>query len=126
MVIRPLAPVSQPELANLERTQLDDSAPCVPPPPGTVVVRAGAEVLKGRWEHRRPRKTQACNGLLAASAHVPLIEASSKPRVGKGRTTHNENVAKIGIQVGVNNRGQLFHLLMVTNSCKRHKSLKDG
>lgn len=118
--------MSQPELANRERTQLDDSAPRVPPPPGTVVVRAREEVLKGRWEHWRPHKIQACNRLLAASAHVPLIEASSKPRVGKGRTTHNENVAKVGIQVGVNNRGHLFRLLMVTNSCKRHKNLKDG
>lgn len=99
MVIYPLTPVSQPELATLEKTQLDDSAPYVShPPPGTFVVMARIEVLKGRWEHLRPLKTQACNWLNAASAHKPLIEASPKPRVGKVHTTHNENMAKIGIQ----------------------------
>lgn len=127
MVIDPRAPVSQPELANLKKTQLDDSAPCVShPPPGAFAVTARIEVLKGRWECLRPLKTQACNWFIAASAHVPLIEASPKPRVGKVCTTHSENMAKIGIQQGVNNWGQLFNPSKITTLPKDTRVLNNG
>ena len=80
--------------------------------------QARIEVLKGRWEHLRALKTQACNWLIAASAHVPLIKASPKPRVRKVHTTHKENMAKIGIQEEVNNWGELFNPFMVTTLAK--------
>lgn len=127
MVTYPRAPVSQPESANLKKTQLDDSAPCVShPPPGAFAVTARIEMLKGRWEYLRPLKTQACNGFIAASAQVPLIEASPKPRAGKVRTTHSENMAKIGIQEGVNNWGQLFSPFQITTLAEDTRVLNDG
>lgn len=49
------------------------------------------------------------NWLIATSVHEILTKASPKPRAEVIHTTHDENMAKLGMQEGVNNWGQSIH-----------------